>query len=364
MKKVVLGVMLLMVAISVRPEIGQTADVKIALLNSANTSTYFPARYQTGHCDSGGNMLGEREYERYFRGWKYVLDGNQFKPLDLDGSAYNYDIIFDDDITDPAKLNTSNYQILILSNTAILTDDQSRAIQQWVLKGGRLIATYGSGYKNIIPDDKALKDGLKPQSGGTFGIHQLWHDPVSRSFGTDERFLGDPNRPSVHVRITKSFGPTDPWEISDDLAYGADANLLTPRPELFRDALAFLTFDYTPPPPSDAVMTLEKKMYPAILLTKMSKGQVVYFSFAPEFIVALEFDLAGHCVNDGNYNSPDDNPNLGICQNLPGPPDIASPCAANPLTVPRENMFEGRSSALLPLMKNTLDYMCDGDCTP
>ena len=341
LKKFVLGVMILLWGV---PGflLAQRQGPKIALLDSSvNTTVYFFNKYG-GPCDSKGNVndLGANEYRRYFLGWKFVLDGERYLPdTDPDGdasSAYDYLIIDDDDITN-GTLNNVDFAILILSNIAVLTDKQERAIQHWVLQGGHLIATYGSGYRNIITDLKQEPDELKPQSGGTFGIHQLWHDPVSRAFGSNEFFPEEP-RPGIDVRITKSFGPTDPWAVLYDIDYGAEANLLTPRPELFRDALAFLTFDFG----SGREMTLNKRMYPAILLTKMAKSRVVYFAFAPEFIVSLAYDLAGHCVGDTNYGG---DPAPGIQVGVDFPNGFTSP---------------PRLEDLKLLMTRTLDYIRTG----
>ena len=177
MKKVVWGVMILLLG---APGLVLAARLgpRIALLDSSvNTTIYFHNKYGEA-CDSKGNAndLGANEYRRYFLGWKFVLDGGHFiSDTDLDGnddSAYDYLVINDDDITD-GTLNNRDFAVLILSNIAVLTDKQERAIQHWVLQGGHLIATYGSGYRNIITDLKQEPDELKPQSGGTFGIHQL-----------------------------------------------------------------------------------------------------------------------------------------------------------------------------------------------
>ena len=143
--------------------------------------------------------------------------------------------------------------------------------------------------------------------------------------------------------VTKAFGPTNLsqadiaslpfWPI---LPYGAQANLLVPRPEQFRDALAFLKLS---PPASHG------KMYPAILLTRMSRGTVVYFAYAPEFIVALAFDLAGHCGND--------------TVNYPNESTAEGPQEAAPLTNQFANIHRVRPQLLI--MKRTIDFMLTGN---
>jgi len=292
MKKFVLGMIIALAGFAA--SVANARD--IALLDSANTKEFFRRRYVG--C-SFSTFLGEDEYRRYFLGWKYLLDGQleNFKLAGLPAQdlslASRYDIIFDADVTE-AKLAELGTKVLILSNTASLSLEQSRVIQQWVLKGGKLIATYGSGYKDIIenPHDPLGADPLKSQKGSTGGLHELWHDPWTRAFGTQALTPV----PGVDILVTKNFGPTDVpgWTLlPTTLSYGAEANLLVPRPEHFRDALAFLTLTPTP--------AKSNNPYPAILLTRMSRGTVVYFAYAPEFIVALAFDLAGHCTGDPSY---------------------------------------------------------------
>jgi hypothetical protein len=41
--------------------------------------------------------------------------------------------------------------------------------------------------------------------------------------------------------------------------------------------------------------------YPAILNNAHSKGQVVYYAFAPEYVISLAYDVVGHCANDPRY---------------------------------------------------------------
>jgi len=307
----------------------------IAILNSSNyTAEFFQRRYgQDGAC-TVGTFLGRNEYERYYRGWKYVLDGqpnNALIPNLVAGSApYAYDVLTDADITEQ---RLSRVKILILSNTASMSQDQSLIIQQWVLKGGKLIATYGSGYKDIITDVRE-DDRLKAQKGSTGGLHELWSDPWTKAFGTQA--LTPP--PGVDILVMKNVGPTDVpgWNLQPTLSYVAEANLLVPRPENYRDALAFLKLTPNSSPFNNP--------YPAILLNKMSKGTVVYFAYAPEFIVSLAFDLAGHCAGDGNYPAAE--------SVAPGPQQAA------PLT----NGFAvaNRVNPQLQVMKRTLDFMITG----
>ena len=114
-----------------------------------------------------------------------------------------------------------------------------------------------------------------------------------------------------------------------------------PRPEHFRNALAFLTFD--------GQMNALGRLYPAILLVKASRGEVVYFAYAPEFIAALAFDLAGHCADDiyslgGSYS-----PAGSI---LPGPDD--------PDDIPNGFSVLNRVKPQLQIMQRTIEYMLTG----
>src|ERR1700687_5682760 len=102
------------------------AQAQVAILDSSiNTKAFFAAHYRG--CDPPSSFfLGADEYQRYFLGWTYVLSnpGN--------GAPIPFDIIHDADVTEQAL---SNYKLLILSNTASLSDDQQKNIRQWVTHG-------------------------------------------------------------------------------------------------------------------------------------------------------------------------------------------------------------------------------------
>ena len=165
---------------------------QVALLNSDNTKAFFGLHYP--NCSPPTSFfLGANEYQRYFRGWEYVL--NQAPPIP-------YTIVHDSDVT-PQGL--AGYRLLILSNTASLSDSRTDAIHHWVIKGGSLLTTFGSGYKDITPDSRQ-DDMLKRQKGGTFGLHELWHDPASKAFSTQA--IDPAHNGSVNVRITTYEGPT------------------------------------------------------------------------------------------------------------------------------------------------------------
>jgi len=239
------------------------AEPQIALLDAHNTRVFMGKHYPECGTTNKPYYLGADEYQRYFRGWQWVLD--------KEGLPYR--IIVDDDVT---AAGLADFNLLILSNDASLSDAQAKAIQKWVIGGGRLLATFGSGYKSLASDPRQ-DDGLKVQEGGTFGLHQLWHDPVGKIFSTLWIDSG------VDVNITRYEGPTEDLKgklINNVLGYGAEANLLIQRPISHKDVLAFLVIDNPD----------WKSTTPAIIATKQSKGLVVYFAFAPEYIVYKELE--------------------------------------------------------------------------
>src|SRR5881409_304994 len=125
------------------------ANDQVALLDSANTRDFFARHYPA--CGAGSFYLGADEYQRYFRGWEYVLQTNSIP----------YTIIHDADVTNGSL---DNFGLLILSNTASLSDSQEKEIDRWVRGGGRLLATFGTGYKDVVTDLHQI-DELKLQNG-------------------------------------------------------------------------------------------------------------------------------------------------------------------------------------------------------
>ncbi len=257
------------------------AQDKIALLDSTNTREFFQAHYRgCGYTDQEGNIsyyLGADEYQRYFRGWQWLLGP--------ENEGKTYDLVHDADI---AVSRLAKYRLLILSNNALLTDDQTKAVHQWVLRGGRLLATFGSGYKDFASDPRQI-DGWKEQKGGTFGLHELWHDPIGKLFSTYWLAPIDPGKGvSVDVKITRYEGPTALLAglhlPADILGYGAEANLLIRRPVNHPSVLGFLAIGN-----ADV-----KAPTPAIISTRQGKGLVVYFAFAPEYIVYKELEMPGN----------------------------------------------------------------------
>ena len=245
-------------AFAARPLLSQTSPA-VAILDSANTRHYFELNYPS--CSPPGSYyLGADEYQRYFRGWEYVLLTN----------GIGYTIISDADIEN-GRLD--NFLLLILSNTVSLSDSEEHTIERWVRSGGRLLATFGTGYKDVVTD-LHQPDGLKLQSGGTSGLHSLWHDPFSKLF-TTKAFA-----PGVDVLISPYAGPTAglSGKLNNNvLPYGAAANLLSSGN--LANAYGYpIAPNYT-------------KTAPAILLTDAGRGTVLYFAFSPEYLVSKEFNL-------------------------------------------------------------------------
>jgi len=250
--------------------IANAAPAQVAILDSSiNTKAFFAAHYQD--CSPPSSYyLGADEYKRYFMGWTYVLSNP------ANGPAILYDVVNDADINDQTL---SKYKLLILSNTASLSDDQDHTIQHWVGRGGRLLATFGAGYKSTATDP-ALPDNLKLAKGHTSGLHELWGDPLNAVFGSDPLNDGA----GTDIQITSYFGPTAMLSgalTNDILPYGAQSNILIQRPQNFRGALGFVIL-------KDGTLAHPE---PAILVNQFAHGLVVYYAFAPEYLVSKEFNL-------------------------------------------------------------------------
>ena len=263
--------------------VATAAPAQVAILDSSvNTRNFFAAHYR--NCSPPSSyFLGADEYQRYFMGWTYVLAHPS------SGSPIPYDIIHDIDVTDQTL---SGYKLLILSNTASLSADQDKTIQRWVIQGGRLIATFGAGYKTTITDP-AFSDNLKPAEGHTSGLHDLWHDPLSTVFGSNPLNNGA----GTDIAITNYAGPTASMNgalTNNLLLYGAESNILVQRPVNFPGALGFVVLKNA---------TLDHPV-PAILMEGHARGLVVYYAFAPEYLVSKEFNLPASpsCPDGQNWN--------------------------------------------------------------
>ena len=98
------------------------ADVAI-LDSNENTRAYFANAYQPYECNTGDWNLGTEEYNRYWMGWREVLDG----------MGVEYSVIQDVEVN-PTRLR--DFKVLILSNNFWLDDAQMRAVNEWVRDGG------------------------------------------------------------------------------------------------------------------------------------------------------------------------------------------------------------------------------------
>ena len=233
-----------------------------AILDS-NVNTYGYSLVVNGPNCSGWN-LGADSYKRDWTAWQYVIK-HEF-------GVSSYRVIQDADVT-PANLK--NFKVLVLANNLALDDAESKTIIDWVRGGGRLIATFGTGYAGI--------DGGYYR-GATNGLHPLWGDPSTKA--NSSYFLGNPR---VDVQVTDNTGPLKGFGLGQVISYGVLSNIVNHRPTNNKPVEAFLTFD--------GVMT----NYPAVIYNAYSKGQVIYYSFSPEFFVALAYDTAGHCPDDNRY---------------------------------------------------------------
>lgn len=287
-----------------RDDSGQVPHSRgIALLDSANTRLFFGINYPD--CTVTGSLaLGAKEYERYFLGWAKVLTDAQIP----------FDVIHDADVS---KGGLEDFKVLILSNDVSLAPYQMEAIENWVDQGGHLLATFGSGYQEIIRDEHKVQ--LRLADGGRGELSEIWHDPFTKLFSSQAI---DPHH-GVDIQITRSSGPTAGLPIGLRLGYGGAGNILVSRPLNDPHAFGFLVFD-----PS----VNWKLPQPAILEDTYGKGLVVYYAFAPEFLVSLEFDVAGHCPGDYNYYPPN-----------------------------RPSLYAGRSAQLRVLMKATINYLLNGN---
>ena len=308
-------------------EPGGGATNPIAILDSARTKSYFGSAY--GFCveeSADPNALGAMEYKRYWGGWEQVL-----KELQAANTIPGYDIVTDSFITNGTNgLKQSKYKVLILSNNANMSQAMVDAIRSWVAGGGRILATFGSGYEAAASSEEDALNS-KPNKNS---LEQLWNDPLTKYvttgiFGTvSVEGMSEscpPGYPggSVEATLTQTAGPTAsycqfyqaqnggacPWYF--DLhrlvtGYGDLAIMLLGRSENWPGAYAHFQFAnnlsiFDPNPPNCWADTEYSKPLPAVVAASYRKGRAVYYAFAPEFIVGLEFDAAGHCEDDPNY---------------------------------------------------------------
>jgi hypothetical protein len=186
-----------------KPDAGAAAGTAIAILDSARTKAYFGLHYGTCVLNSADpNAMGPMEYKRYWGGWEEVL-----KEMKAGGTNPNYDIVSDDFVIN--SLTKSSYKALILANNANMSQPMVDAIRTWVGNGGRLLATFGSGYEAAAGSaDEALHS--KPNKNS---LQQLWNDPLTKyvttgMFGTVSPSTGGYPPGSVEPVLTQIAGPT------------------------------------------------------------------------------------------------------------------------------------------------------------
>jgi hypothetical protein len=181
-----------------------------------------------------------------------------------------YSIVHDPDLT-PHGLRS--YSVLILSNIVGLSDRQKLAILTWTLGGGRLLATFGTSYRDVTLD-RAEADRLRRRRADPLGLQQLWFDFGSKLFSSEAE------GPFVDVQIARFTGPTANLGFlpGGRLAYGGHANLLPKLPPQTKQVLGWLLINES------------VTRYPAIVSTASGRGHTVYYAFAPEYLVSKEFE--------------------------------------------------------------------------
>ena len=326
----------------------------IAILDSARTSSYFGFHYDTCNLNSADpNAMGPLEYKRYWGGWEQILI-----ELKEAGRIPGYDVVADGFITN--GLTRSTYKVLILSNNVAMTQAQTDAIRQWVGAGGHLLATFGSGYEAPVnSEEQALASTTRKNT-----LQQLWNDPLTKFvttgiFGTVPPPQGGYPPGSVEAVLTRSDGPVAnycqfldpaggvcPWYFQAYrvvTGYGDLANMLVGRSENYPGSYAHFAFANNLPlwdPNNVWPDTQYSKPLPAIVASAYKKGLAVYYAFAPEFIVGLEFDSAGHCSTDPNYPGGDITPGLQSAE-----------------LSPEHNHWRGRTPELRALMKSSVYFL-------
>ena len=326
----------------------------IAILDSARTKAYFALHYNT--CDlstADPNAMGPLEYKRYWGGWEEVL-----KELKADGTIPGYDVVSDDFVAN--GLVKSSYKVLILSNNSNMSQPMVDAVRTWVGAGGRLMATFGSGYAAAADSTgDALASGTNKST-----LEQLWQDPLTKYvttgiFGTVSPSTGGYPPGSVEPMFTQIAGPTAnycrfydpvhqdcPWYFDQYrlvTGYGDLGIMLLGRSDNYPGTYAQFAFannlsvyDPTNVWPD----TSYPKTLPAVVASPYKRGWAAYYAFAPEFIVGLEFDAAGHCATDPNYPGGD-----------PTPWQQPSETSWD------HNHWFGRTPELRALMKSTLYFL-------
>lgn len=139
--------------------INSTSCADIALLNSSQTGTYYVSKHKEfyGSVGSGKeeNLLVEMSGKSESVDWASRKEtceetiNNSYLGyfLSLTRSHIPFDVLLDNDISSEAL---SRYKVLILPNSACLSDTQIESIQAFVRQGGSVVAEFETGCYNEI----------------------------------------------------------------------------------------------------------------------------------------------------------------------------------------------------------------------
>jgi len=155
--------------------------------------------------------------------------------------------------------NLGKYQVVILPNVAMLSQQEVSAIRDYVESGG---SVYASKYTSLL-----TTDGQRP---GNFGLSEL--------FGVD--YIGETSEVVTYVR------PTDKYKemfVPFKEKYPStlkDTQVIT-RLKGNAEVVAFITFPYTDPLGRKYASILSDPsgvdtQYPSVVLNRFGKGKVVY----------------------------------------------------------------------------------------
>ena len=231
---------------------------KVAVHFSRQTSTYYLSQYTSLYKDLG---TGKEEGLVLDQGTgKLVVDWERRKSinesllhhsyigcyLSLIRSHTLFDIILDKNLTSE-KLK--EYEVLVLPNSACLSENQRKAIKEFVRKGGKLFASFETGFydeKGNLLEDKEWKEFL-----GIEEIEDLFPPMVGENYMTaTEEFAGFPKSQLIERPI-------------QTLKVRAKKSTRTP---LF----------YLKPLPKIYMSLQGVSASPALLISKYGKGKVVY----------------------------------------------------------------------------------------
>lgn len=161
----------------------------VALLFSTQSNTYYVSHRSDLYRDTGSGR--EQDLVMDTGSGKMVVDWRKRKGIcdDLQGSSFQgyyatltqehipFDVILDADLT-PERL--SRYRVVILPNTACLSDAQAAALRAYVAAGGNLVASFETGLYDERGEPRetpALADLL-----GLEAIEGAWRPAVAEEY--------------------------------------------------------------------------------------------------------------------------------------------------------------------------------------